>query len=109
MYSHEVEADRLLNVGREKVPSLRAADQAGRTERADALGKQLMGIWAQAQVEATLFVGEQLRVSNLIARQASLHVGVRVGDALSKGAAAEFMAIELQLLAVIAVESSVKS
>ncbi|MEX1078914.1 MAG: hypothetical protein WED09_07385 [Homoserinimonas sp.] len=64
---HKAEAERLLAKGREVVAELREAHSAGRIERADELGKQATGIWAQAQAEATLALVEQQRVGNLLA------------------------------------------
>lgn len=60
---HYDEADRLLKRGVEAVQRLQGIaqereanqDQWGRyTESMDELGKKVMGIWAQAQVHATL-------------------------------------------------------
>lgn len=49
---HYTEAERLIAAGEEVVKEIRAAK--GYESRRDALGKQAMGIWAQAQVHATL-------------------------------------------------------
>lgn len=49
---HYREAERLLAEGAGVVAEIRAAK--GDETRRDALGKQAMGIWAQAQVHATL-------------------------------------------------------
>lgn len=49
---HYAEAERLIAAGEEVVKEIRAAK--GNESRRDVLGKQAMGIWAQAQVHATL-------------------------------------------------------
>ena len=52
---HYAAAERLLDLGEQVVSEIRAVpDGADRDRRRDALGKQAMGIWAQAQVHATL-------------------------------------------------------
>ena len=49
---HYAEAERLIAAGEEVVKEIRVAK--GYESRRDALGKQAMGIWAQAQAHATL-------------------------------------------------------
>jgi hypothetical protein len=57
---HYWEAERLIAVGESVVQEIRdirrkgVEDAAWVESRRDALGKQAMGIWAQAQVHATL-------------------------------------------------------
>lgn len=52
---HYREAERLIAVGESVAQEIREADTE---ERRDALGKQAMGVWAQAQVHATLAARE---------------------------------------------------
>ena len=55
---HYKEAQRLIGIGHEVVAEIRAASSGvypdDWRDRRDDLGKQAMGIWAQAQVHATL-------------------------------------------------------
>ncbi len=55
---HAQEAERLLKEGVKVVQEIKDVEPGPRSEaRRDALGKQAMGIWAQAQVHATLSIG----------------------------------------------------
>lgn len=59
---HYEEAERLIEVGETVAVEIR---QATSEERRDALGKQAIGIWAQAQAHATLAHSPLARVREL--------------------------------------------
>lgn len=51
---HYFAAEKLLDEGVATLDKIRDAAQEGDMDLADAYGKEAMGIWAQAQVHATL-------------------------------------------------------
>lgn len=51
---HYAEAEKLLAEGEATLDKIRSAAQEGDIDLADGYGKKAMGIWAQAQVHATL-------------------------------------------------------
>ena len=66
MSATAAEARRLLAEGRLVVSRLKAVRKWWSRRAADDLGKQAVGIWAQAQAQATLALVEQQRIGNLI-------------------------------------------
>lgn len=66
---HKFFAEKLLTEGHETMRKLRECHEAGDRHGADDYGKKAMGIWAQAQVHATLALAPD-SVTNLTIRGA---------------------------------------
>lgn len=88
------EAERLQVAGTEVIAELREAHKKGDLARCDELGKQAMGIWAQAQLAATLYLANQQRVANLIAQQAMIIPPKDSGAGISSAEFAEAERLE---------------
>jgi len=81
---HYREAERLIESGERVMEEIRAAkgDEACR----DALGKQAVGTWQQAQVHATLALADAIRKSGERSERSGLAIAKEINRRVGHGA-----------------------